>query len=189
LTTQEGADEENLHHVSEHLSACGACRRLHAASQTLADLLAEERRRLDKLVQHSRTSKSRVLAEISPLPAKRTWRLRAAWAGAALVVAALAVGLPLFLKGDGVKSRSLFPKSAPPVTQTLAATASSRTLQELAEVARRHKAPSFELPYEPPAFPTESLLPRFLQQCTLESEHTLGTIVQSKSKLTRREET
>jgi len=190
LSTPEGKEEDVLGTISQHLSQCEACRKLHQLSLKLDQALVGETLFLDEIARNSRMSKSRVLAEIASQPKRRAWRLRAAWAGAAVLLLAIAGASALyFLRGENGQPRQRLQFSAPRVTRAMAAAASSQTLRELTEVTCRHEAPSFELPYTPPPLRSESLFPRLLQECTLESEETLSVIVQSKTNLTRREET
>lgn len=190
LTMPEGKEEEVLGVISNHLSECEACRKLLEVSRKLDGALVGEKLLLDEMARHSRMRKSRALAEIAPQPKKRAWRLRAAWAGAAALLLAIAVGSAVyFLRGGNGPPRGRPQFSAPRVTQAMAAAASSEALHELAEAVRRHEAPSFDLPYTPRASAPESFVPRLLQQCTRQSEETLSMIIQSKTNLTRREET
>ena len=190
LTMPEGKEEEVLGTVSEHLSQCDGCRKLLEVSRKLDRALVGEKLLLDEIARHSRVRKSRVLAEIAPQPKRRAWRLRAAWAGAAVLVLAIAGASALyFLRGENGPPRRHIPFSAPRVTRAMAAAASSESLHELAEAVGRHEAPSFELPYTPRASARESFVPRLLQECTLESEETPSMIVESRTNLTGREET
>jgi anti-sigma factor RsiW len=190
LRMPEGKEEEVLGMISQHLSECEACRRLLAVSRKLDRALIGEKLSLDEIARHSRARKDRVLAEIAPQPKSRAWRFRAACAGAGALLLAIAAGSVLyFLRGENGEPPRPAPFSSPRVTQAMAAAASSEALHELAEAVRRHEAPSFELPYTPPAPARESFVPRLLQQSTLQSEETLGMIVESRTNLTRREET
>lgn len=190
LTMPEGKEEEVLAMISQHLSECEACRKLEEVSRKLERALVGEKLLLDEIALHRRMCKSRFLADIAPQPKRRARRLRAAWAGGVVLVLAIAGASALyFLRGGNGQPRGRLLFSAPRVTRAMAAAASSQTLHDLAEVVQRHQAPSFELPYTPPALKREPIFPRFLQQCTLESDDTLRTIVQPKTNLTRREET
>jgi len=190
LTVPEGKEEEVFRMISQHLSQCEACRKLHELSRKLDRALVGEKFLLDEIVRHSRMRKSRVLAEIAPQPKRRAWGFHPAWAGAAVLLLAIAGASALyFLRGENGQPRRHIPFPPSGVTQAIAVAASSQTVRELAEVACRHQAPPFELPYTPPSSEPESFVPRLLQQCTLQSEETLSMMVESKTNLTRREET
>lgn len=189
LRFPEENDEKVFHLVSEHLSECEACRSLYTASQRVAKGLCEEKRRLAEIVSGSQAGRSRILAEIAESrPAKRAWRLRPLWAGAAalLLLAMVGVSAILFTGRDGNGPDNV---GSPMTTWSMAAAASSETVRELAEVLGRHEAPPLGLPYTPPPVPDEPLFPRLLQRCSRESQDTLKMIARSKTSLTRREGT
>jgi len=191
LTVPEGDLEGSQRAVYEHLAECQRCRRLLAVSRRLERSLSAERLRLMEMVGLSREPKSRLTMRIGGLaPARRGRRFRAAWAGAAgLALAMAGVSAAYLLRGRDGESPRGCGSAALIVTRATAAASSSATLQHLAEVMQRKQAPFTELPYKPPAYPREPLLPPFLEQCALESEETLRTMIESKTKLIRREET
>ena len=187
----KGGCEETLRLVSEHLSECDACRSLHAGLRKMEQALTGRKDRLDEIAGRSPISKSRILAALGPLPAKRTWRLRPAWAGAAvllLVVIAGAIALFRPKRGAETEVAATYDTPAPPITRAMAVAASSRTLRRLAEVAQRYEAPPPKLLSGPPASPRGPAVPRLLEKCLLESEKTLRAIAQSKTNLTWRSE-
>jgi len=173
--------------VSKHLSECQDCKSLYAASEKVDRVFAEEQLRLVTLASQSQTGKHGVFAEISsPPPRRALWCLRPLWTGAAAILLAIAGASAFYLlKGRGDKGPDNV--GTPMTTWSMAAAASSETVRELAEVVRRHEAPSPELPYTPPA--RDSFVPGLLQRTVMESEDTLSMILGSRTRLTRREET
>lgn len=186
LSLQDNVQGQAQTHIGGHLSKCQACANLYATSQKLTNLLVQEKLHTDLMSQHSLLTKRKILT-ITPWtsPKKPSIRPKTAWAAAATVLLVAVVAFALqFLKGKDGQNQQQF--STPTTTWSLAAAASVQTLGELTHVVRRHEAPSFELPYTPAETEQEPIFPQLLEQCTVQSRNTLGSILQSKANLTRR---
>ncbi len=178
--------------VTEHLSECEECRSLHESSQKLERILFKEKVRLAELAEHGRAIKNRIFVETTRQPLRRPVSARRlVWAGAAaVVVVAIAAWTVVYLLGGGGReSQDRFRLPGPAVTHEGAAAASRETLGELAAAVSRHETRSAELPYTAPVIPRESFVPGLLQRTAVDSRDTLSMILDSKTKLTRREET
>ncbi|MDP2898190.1 MAG: hypothetical protein Q8Q12_16770, partial [bacterium] len=83
------------------------------------------------------------------------------------------------------------PSSTPPAitTHSVAAAAAYETVRELAQVVRQNEALPLALPYTPPETESPSFVPRLLRECVADSQDTMRAILDSKTTLTRREET
>jgi len=183
--------EERQRLVSDHLSECEACRRLHAGLQKVDEVLAGSKVWLDEVACVSRMSKSRIRARMVSREETRRWRLRPLWAGAAAILIVVIAGfsvLFLFPRGGDKETRNDIELSAPGVTQAKMAEASSQTLDGFAEAVSRYEAPSLDLSYKRPVLPRDSYVPRVLQESRLQSGNTLRTIAESSTRLLRRSE-
>ena len=120
------------------------------------------------------------LAEVPPK--RQTFRLRAAWAGAAaaLLVTLSTAAFYLLRRGGGTDERGF---GRPLTTWSRAMAASYETFEQLAEVVGRHEAPALELPYTPPETTQEVPFPELLQQCAVQSRNTLGSMLQAKTNI------
>ncbi len=169
--------------VTEHLSECEACRSLHSACLKLNSLLAEEKLRVGELSRPTPGKKRELLLHIAEGPPKQpTFRLRAAWAGAAVaLLVTVSTAAFYLLRGGGGKDERGFGR--PMTTWSRAMAASYKTFGDLAEVTRRHEAPALELPYTPPETSQQVPFPQLLEQCSVQSRNTLGSILQAKTNI------
>jgi hypothetical protein len=183
-TMPKGGCEETLRIVSDHLTECEECRRLHADLEEMDKVLNESEAWFEKVARETCISRSRIITQLSPSARRRAWRLRAVWVGAAAILLVIA-GSAVLLRSDrgGLAPLTVHPPGTrmPTVTRAMAAASSSRTLLGVAEVLlRRREAPSLELPPAPRSLARESFTPPFLRQCAIESDARLGGIVQSR---------
>lgn len=186
LSLQDNVQGQAQTHIGGHLSKCQACANLYATSRKLTNLLGQEKLHVDEVARHILPAKRHMVINAAWTSPKRpTIRPKTAWAGAAavLLVAVMAFALQ-FLKGKNGQHTQQF--STPTTTWSLAAAASVQTLEELTDAVQRHQAPSFELPYTPAETEQELIFPQLLEQCSVQSRNTLGSILQSKANLTRR---
>ena len=182
-TMPKGGCEETLRSVSDHLSECEACRRLHADLEEMDEVLNEGKAWFEEVARETCISRSRIITQLAPSARRGAWHLRAVWAGAAAILLVVA-GAAVLLRFDrgGHAPLTVHPPATrtPTVTRAMAAASSARTLLGVAEILTRREAPALELPPAPRSLAGESFTPPFLRQCAIESDARLGGIVQSR---------
>ena len=182
----KGDCEESLSQVAAHLSECEECRRLFANFQRIEQGLEARKLQLESIASRVEISRSRIWTEIAKIPhARRAWFLRPAWAGAVAFLLLLAGAATLLLNERGIRSPG--DPGARTTPRVMTEAAPSATLEQLAQVLRRHEAPSSGLPYALDAFEHEPFYPGIQQY--LEPEDTLTTLAQTTVNMTRRNET
>jgi hypothetical protein len=191
LGIREGEPEpETNRRLSEHLSICTTCSRLCRCAERLDGLFISEKLRLERFGYDIQAGKNRVLSELARSGAvKGVKRLRVAWAGAVLLLALGIFGAVAIFPGGKDRKPAVARVPSPRVTQSVAAAASLETVREVAQVIGRNRAPSLELPYSPARFSPAPFVPGLLNQCALQSAETLAIAIESKTNLTRRNET
>jgi len=185
--TDEGQMSEFL---SRHLLECGACRSHFEAMERCERVLAAEETRLAELAGEVESCKERLLAKLaSPQRGGSHWHRRLIWAGAtaALLLTFLGVLTFINMREEYVPRPSIAPR--PIVTHSVAEAAAFETVRELAQVVRQNEALPLALPYTPPETESPSFVPRLLRECVADSQDTMRAILDSKTTLTRREET
>ena len=185
----KGGDEDTLGRVSDHLNECQACRDLLAVSQKAEEVFAARKVVLDEIAERDPISRDRLVSGIEQQPARRAWRPRLAWAGAAAAISLLlAVAAIFYLGGNGEHPPApISPRASHiPVTRAMAEKAASSVLEKLAEVEFRYEAPPPRLLAGPPEVPWEYPRSRLYEQCSLASARTLARIAESQTNLTWR---
>jgi hypothetical protein len=180
---------ETPREVSEHLSECVACRGIHADLLRMEEVLAGTRRWLDDACRDVSSPGAIPLVETVPLTRGQVCWLRAAFAGASLLLI-VAVAVLLF-RSDKEPGRRALVSPEPRaliVTRDIASAASSCILHNLAEVELRHEAPPPRFPDGPRTLPPEPRLPRLLEKSLSDSERILIKMADSQTNLIRRKE-
>jgi len=189
-TMPKGGCEETMGLISGHLAKCGVCRELLAVSQRVEETFAARKVVLDEIAERHPISEDSILAGIEQPSARRAWRPRIAWAGAAAIVALLfaVAAFHYYLGGNGDRAPvPVSPRiSSPPVTRTMAEAAASSILEKLAEVELRYEAPPPRLLSGPPEVFWEPPRSRLLEKCRLASARTLARKAESQTNLTWR---
>ena len=175
--------------LSRHLSECRACRSHLEAMERCDRILAAEQRSLHELAAPVENGKQRLFVKITAPQLERLhWRRRLVWAGATAALLLAFFGARTFINmGEDVPRRSIAPR--PIVTHSVAEAAAFETVRELAAVVSRFETPATALPYTPPETESPSFVPRLLRECVADSQDTMRAILDSKTTLTRREET
>lgn len=190
LQAKDTGDVKMSEFLSGHLSGCAACQSDFEAMERWERVLSAEKGRISELAARLESGKQRLLVKVADRqPERPRWRRRLIWAGATAAVLLTFVGVLTFInmREEYVPRRNIAPR---PITTHLAAqAAASETVRELAEVVRQNEAPATALPYTPPETESPSFVPRLLQECVADSQDTMRAIVDSKTMLTRREET
>lgn len=176
--------------LCRHLLECDACRSHVEAMERCERVLVGERNRLDELPSRVESGKQRLLVKITAPQLERPYgRRRLIWAGAtaALLLAFLALRTFINMGEEDVPLRGVAPR--PVITHSVAEAAASETVRELAAVVSRFETPPTALPYTPSETEGPSFVPRLLQECAADSQDTMKAIIDSKTTLTRRDET
>jgi predicted anti-sigma-YlaC factor YlaD len=182
----KGGCEETLRLISDHLTECQACRDLLAVSQKAEEVFAARKVVLDEIAERDPVSRDPLLSGIEQQLARRAWRPRVAWAGAAAAVSLLlAVAAIFYFGGNGQRPPAPTSPRTPstPVTRAMAEKAASSVLEKLAEVEVRYEAPPPRLLAGPPEVPWQFPRSRLYEQCSLASARTLVRIAESQTNL------
>lgn len=190
LIAKEADERRTSELLSRHLSECEACRCHFAAMERCERVLAGERNRLAELVTPVESDKQRLLVKLAaPQLERPRLRRRLIWAGATAALLLAVLGARRFINMGEKDSPSPTTTPVAITTHSVAEAAASETVRELAEVVSRFETPTAALPYAPTEPESPSFVPRLLQECVADSQDTMRAIIDSKTTLTRREET
>ncbi len=180
---------ETPREVSEHLLECMACRGIHADLLGMEEVLAGTRRWLDDACRDVSSPGAIPLVETAPSTRGQVCWLRAAFAGASLLLI-VAVAALLFRPNKGTERRALVSPEprALIVTRDIASAASLCILHNLAEVELRHEAPPPRFPDRLRMLSTQPRLPRLLEKSLSDSERIVTKMADSRTNLIRRME-
>ncbi len=174
--------------VSHHLTSCERCRVEYERINRFCHLLEQRyARRTEFPVELTDRVITRMREEKRPLASSTLSRRRWVYEVAALLLVVL-VATILLQTRRGREPLLVRPVPLTPVvTQTIAAAASSRTLQKVEELLRRHEAPLPRPAYAKPPVTCEGLFPAFLEESARQSEEALRKMLQSRINVTKRE--